>query len=91
MIEIYVSFITAVIAPTILFILQTIRDKRNRMLHDNNLKLLRLEILMNLYHNPEDKKTILKLYDEYRGKGGNSYIQDRIKSWQDHKLRRCGH
>lgn len=89
MIEIWVAIITAIIAPTILFILQTIRDNKKNLIKESERRLLRLEIIMNLYHNPEDKETILKLYDEYRAKGGNSYIAQRINEWQKHP-RRCG-
>ena len=89
MIDIWVSIITAIIAPTILFILQTLKDNKKNIIDDCNKKLLRLEIIMNLYHNPEDRETILNLYDEYKAKGGNSYIASRINEWSK-KPRHCG-
>ena len=77
MTQIWVAVITAVIAPCVLLILQRFLDRPK----DMNMRMRRLEILMNINHNPEDKETILNLYDEYRKEGGNSYIQDRVESW----------
>lgn len=77
MTQIWVAIITAVVAPCVLLILQRFLDRPK----DMNMRMRRLEILMNINHNPEDKETILNLYDEYRKEGGNSYIQDRVEQW----------
>lgn len=81
MTQIWVAVITAVVAPCVLLILQRFLDRPK----DMHMRIRRMEIIMNLYHNPEDKKTILDLYDEYRKEGGNSYIQNRVEHWQRSK------
>lgn len=88
--DIYVAIITAIISPTLLFIFNYIREtrKEKRMqlaknIADINIKLKRMEIIMNICHNPEDKETILTLYDEYKNIGGNSYIKNMIQEWKD--------
>lgn len=94
--DIYVATITAIISPTLLFIFNYIREtrkeKRVRLAHhisEINMKLKRMEIIMNICHNSEDKETILKLYDEYKKIGGNSYIQHMISEWKNcHKKTR---
>lgn len=88
--DIYVATITAIISPTLLFIFNYIREtrKEKRMqlaknIADINIKLKRMEIIMNICHNPDDKETILTLYDEYKAIGGNSYIRNMIQEWKD--------
>lgn len=81
MVEIWVAIITAVIAPCVVVILQRLMDRRNKQFRDMNMRMRRLEILMNINHNPEDAETILNLFDEYHRDGGNSYIQDRVDQW----------
>lgn len=81
MVQIWVAIITAVIAPCVVVILQRLMDRRNKQFKDMNMRMRRLEILMNINHNPEDAETILNLFDEYHKDGGNSYIQDRVQQW----------
>lgn len=73
-----VAVLSSVVSPTILFVLQWFRDKREK----NALRLRRVEIMQNLQMNPDDAQTIMSLYDEYRKRGGNSYIKERITEWK---------
>lgn len=95
--QIWVAVITSVVAPALLFLFQTLKERRvgiQQTLKDLRMVTLRLEILFNLAHNSEDRETILKLYDKYHNNGGNSYItkriNDKIKEWElaDKKKRR---
>lgn len=86
---VWVAIITAIIGPVILFFLQLWRERRNKPLRDMDMRMRRLEILMNINHNPEDDGTILMLYDEYHKNGGNSYIQARVKQWQNEQKQRA--
>lgn len=82
MTEIWVVVIASIIAPTFMKLLEWGFSKRHKQIDKMDMRMLRLEILMNINHNPEDEETILHLYDEYRGKGFNSYIQRRVEQWQ---------
>lgn len=76
-----VAIISSVVAPTILFILQLIKDRREGFA----MRLRRVEIMQNILSNPDDDQTIMDLYDEYRKQGGNSYICERIEEWKNTK------
>lgn len=73
-----VAIISSVVAPTVLFILQLIKEHRDGM----HMRLRRVEIMQNIQQNPDDDQTIMNLYDEYRKRGGNSYITERVSEWQ---------
>lgn len=73
-----VAIISSVVAPTVLFILQLIKERREGFA----MRLRRVEIMQNLQQNPDDDQTIMNLYDEYRKRGGNSYIKERITEWK---------
>ena len=97
MVEFWTAIITVVIASVVGPLATRIWDRavgrKDQNTKDMNMRMRRLEIQMNISHNPEDAETILSLYDEYRKEGGNSYIQDRVEQWhdkykQDHSPRR---
>ena len=87
--QIWVSIITAVIAPTLLFVLQTIRSHRDKRLERIEKKMdqtrmatIRLQILDLIHHDPKNKVAINQMMDEYTRNGGNSYVLDVYKKWQ---------
>lgn len=51
-------------------------------LDELNMSTLRIEIGRLLDHDPENKDLIYKLYDQYKSKGGNSYMHAEIKKWE---------
>lgn len=80
------TVITAIVAPTLLFIFQLIKESRQGVkkdIHEIRISNLRLEILNAIQHNPEDEITILALYDKYVSLGGNSYIKAYVARWKD--------
>lgn len=79
--SVIVALISSVVAPTVLFILQLIKDRREGFA----MRLRRVEIMQNILSNPDDDQTIMDLYDEYRKQGGNSYICERINEWKETK------
>lgn len=79
-----VAIISSVVAPTVLFILQLIKERREGFA----MRLRRVEIMQNLQQNPDDDQTIMNLYDEYRKRGGNSYIKERITEWKKSRSRK---
>lgn len=83
--EIVVAIITAIISPTLLFVFQLIRERKQNIaqqLASLDTRIRRVEILSNISNHPEDAETILGLFDEYSKAGGNSYIQSRIEEWK---------
>lgn len=83
--EIIVAIITAIISPTLLFVFQLIRERRQNIvqrLDGMDTRIRRVEILSNISNHPEDAETILGLFDEYTKAGGNSYIQSRVDEWK---------
>lgn len=79
--SVIVALISSVVAPSVLFILQIIKEHRDGM----HMRLRRVEIMQNLQQNPDDDQTIMNLYDEYRKRGGNSYITERVTKWQEER------
>ena len=79
--SVIVALISSVVAPSVLFILQVIKEHRDGM----HMRLRRVEIMQNLQQNPDDDQTIMNLYDEYRKRGGNSYITERVTKWQEER------
>lgn len=47
-----------------------------------NMSTLRIEIGRLLDHDPQNKDLIYKLYDQYKSRGGNSYMHAEIKKWE---------
>lgn len=84
-VSIWVAIITSIISPTLLFIFQLVRDKRKGLyqkINDLGVKQLRIELLALLYHNPQDVTAILSVWDEYKKRGGNSYMKELIAAWK---------
>jgi hypothetical protein len=50
---------------------------------ENQLSILRVEILLNIHNAPEKIEVIEDLYDEYTKLGGNKYISSVIHTWRD--------
>lgn len=100
--QIWISVITAIIAPVVLFVCQIIRERRENVkdmvlkhhdiclsqIKDVCLQSLRLEILFTLKHHPDDEKTILSLYDKYTSMGGNSFITEYINRWKKERAKK---
>lgn len=83
--QIWIAVITAIISPTLLFIFNQYNNKRKglwKTLKRLQLQQLRLEIIFNLKHKPDEESTIMSLYDQYISLGGNSYIHDLIDRWK---------
>jgi len=78
-----VAIISSVVAPTVLFVLQLIKERREGFA----MRLRRVEIMQNLQQNPDDDQTIMNLFDEYRSRGGNSYISERVAEWKKSRSR----
>lgn len=82
------TVITAIVAPTLLFVFQLIKENRQGVkkdIREIRISNLRLEILNAIQHNPEDEITILSLYDKYVSLGGNSYIKAYVTRWKDER------
>lgn len=56
-------------------------NKREDSVYEIRRSLLRLEIGRLLDHDPYNRDNILKLYDEYKSMGGNSYMKYSIDRW----------
>lgn len=86
---IVVAVITSIVAPLVLA-WRIERKEQSKARFDELAKRidevsmgnLRLQILNLIQHNPENKSAILSLYDEYKSRGGNSYIRETVKQWQ---------
>ena len=89
-VTIWVAIITSIVSPTLLFIFQLIRDKREgvvKKLDELSMRQLRIELLALLYHEPMNTVAILQVWDEYKHRGGNSYMKELIRDWKKkHKI-----
>lgn len=83
------SVITAIIAPTILFGLQVWREKSSEDYKYLQMHLLRVELMINMVHNTCDAQTIRGQFDEYTGRGGNSYMVDYFGRWEELYDKEC--
>lgn len=84
-VTIWVAIITSIVSPTLLFLFQLIRDKREgvvKKLDELSIRQLRLELLALLYHEPMNTVAILQVWDEYKKRGGNSYMKELIHHWK---------
>lgn len=86
---IVVAIITSIIAPLVLNWLNSRKAKKDERFAKLEEKIdevamgnLRLQILNLVQHDPENKSAILSLWDEYKSRGGNSYLKGVIKEWQ---------
>lgn len=62
--------------------LQTNQANIEAALDELNMSTLRIEIGRLLDHDPQNKDLIYKLYDQYKSRGGNSYMHAEIKKWE---------
>lgn len=84
-----VAVITSIVAPLVLAWRIDRKEKKQARFEKLEQRIdevamgnLRLQILNLIQHNPENKAAILQLYDEYKSRGGNSYIKEVVKQWQ---------
>jgi hypothetical protein len=59
-------------------------ENKLELIDDNNIRTRRIEIGQRVNADKgvgHDKETILRLYDEYKATGGNSYTDDLIKHY----------
>ncbi len=81
MTEIWVVIIASIVAPTFMKLLDWVFSGRHKQIKDMDMRMRRMEIIMNMSHNPDDEETILDLYDAYKKQGGNTYIQTRVEQY----------
>ena len=74
---IVVAIITSIGAPLVLNWLNTRKERKDQRFADLALNLIQ--------HDPQNKSAILSLYDEYKERGGNSYLKDVVKQWQKNR------
>lgn len=55
--------------------------EQNEFLKGLEIRMLRLEIVNTIKHFPNEQSKIMALYDEYKAKGGNSYIDEIFNEW----------
>lgn len=84
-----VAIITSILAPLVLAWridrkeqTRAKFDEISKRIDEVSMGNLRLQILNLIQHNPENKSAILSLYDEYKTRGGNSYIKEVVRQWQ---------
>lgn len=89
---IVVAIITSICAPLVLNWLNSRKERKDErfakleaQIREVSMGNLRLQILNLIQHNPENKSAILSLWDEYKSRGGNSYLKDVVKQWQKKK------
>lgn len=89
---IIVAIITSICAPLVLNWLNTRKERKDerfadlaKQIKEVSMGNLRLQILNLIQHDPQNKSAILSLYDEYKERGGNSYIRDMVKRWQKNR------
>lgn len=89
---IIVAIITSICAPLVLNWLNSRKEKKDarfaelaRQIDEVSMGNLRLQILNLIQHDPQNKSAILSLWDEYKTRGGNSYIKDVVKQWQKNR------
>ena len=86
MIQVWIAIIATIVAPTVLFFLH--KHDEGKIIKDTQLKSIRLELLFMIEHHPDDTHTILTLWDEYRQKGGNSYVTRYVHKWQQNRAKK---
>lgn len=59
-----------------------VHEKMDAAIESNTTSILRNEILLLVYTNPKDARTIERAYDKYKERGGNSYIDGVVQDWR---------
>lgn len=82
--KIIISLITVAI-PSITTIITTLITRKDNYMHNAKQSILQLivedKIRVMEGGIPENKQNILKEYDEYSKKGGNSYVHEKVESY----------
>ena len=82
--EIIITLITIGI-PSITTIITSLIAKRDNYMHNAKQSILQLivEDKIRVIEGgiPENKQNILKEYDEYNKKGGNSYVHEKVENY----------
>ena len=83
--EIVIALITMGI-PSITTIITSLIAKRDNYMHNAKQSILQLivedKIRVMEGGIPENKQNILKEYDEYNKRGGNSYVHEKVESYK---------
>lgn len=61
--------------------LSNMLKEQNTFLRGLEIRILRLEIMHTVKNYPSEHEKIMALYDEYKSKGGNSYIDEIYNTW----------
>lgn len=87
--QIIISLITIAI-PSITTIITSLIARKDNYMHNSKQSILQLivedKIRVMEGGIPENKQNILKEFDEYSKKGGNSYVKEKVnnyESWYD--------
>jgi hypothetical protein len=75
-----VGVFDAVVVVVIVILSQTVY-KILPIIRKTYISSLRLELLNQIQHTPQNKQHIMYLYDEYKSAGGNSYMDDYFNQW----------
>ena len=82
--QIIISLITIVI-PSVTTIITSLIARKDNYMHNAKQSILQLivedKIRVMEGGIPENKQNILKEYDEYNKKGGNSYVHEKVDSY----------
>ena len=82
--NIIIAIITVAI-PSVTTIITSLLAKRDNYMHYAKQSILQLivEDKIRVMENgiPENKQSILKEYDEYQKRGGNSYVHEKVESY----------
>lgn len=82
--KIIISLITVAI-PSITTIITTLITRKDNYMHNAKQSILQLivedKIRVMEGGIPENKQNILKEYDEYSKKGGNSYVHEKVENY----------
>ena len=82
--QIIIAVITVLI-PSITTIITTLITRRENYMHNAKQSILQLivEDKIRVIEGtiPENKQNILKEYDEYSKKGGNSYVHEKVENY----------
>lgn len=62
--------------------LSNMLKEQTEYLQGLEIRILRLEIMHTIKTYPTEREKIMALYDEYKEKGGNSYIDEIYNSWE---------
>lgn len=82
--KIIISLVTVAI-PSITTIITTLITRKDNYMHNAKQSILQLivedKIRVMEGGIPENKQNILKEYDEYSKKGGNSYVHEKVENY----------